>query len=312
MNRYNSAVINTVAVWNYNVVLANNTFVQDELWQQYQSSTNASQTVIQMRNAFFSDPPPQRFENEDCVKAYGRNLQTTRGDVALVYQYGGSNISAGHSSWDVSGDVFGDVSGAGILGYGQQVFGPDNALPDQNAWICPDQNDPKLTIGAQGTPHCASELPRIEANADSWAPFSGAVVDYCLSKPMPELCEVNFSLPIAIVVILVNAFKAIIMALAVFTIKEQPLVTIWDAAASFLKERDTASNGMSLASRKDFEKERKCRTLVSPPPLPRRWTAERTRLFQAASIVRWASVISLYDHVSEDMVSGSADLFLGM
>ena len=281
-------------------MLANDTFVQDDLWQQYRSSNNASQPIIDIHDAFFSDlsGPPQRLENEECLKAYGQALQTTWGDVALIYQYQGPNLSGVYEVGSVP-------SGGGISSYLDSTYvgigNPDSPGylntgddPAPFSWICPDQTDRHIYASA---PPCMSELPRIIANADSWAPLSGPVVDYCLGKPMREACEIDFSLPIAIIVILLNAFKAIIMVLTVFTMKEQPLITIWDAVASFLKENDTVSKDMCLMSRKDFEKKRICPVLQPQPSLARRWMAEKTLWFRAASTSRWASVISLYGHV---------------
>ncbi|KAF5374018.1 hypothetical protein D9757_010061 [Collybiopsis confluens] len=78
-------------------------------------------------------------------------------------------------------------------------------------------------------------------------------VRYCISKPVNPRCQLEFNLPILVVVILFNAVKVVCMAIAAVKIKDNALVTIGDAINSFVREPDTHTKGMSLASRSDFE-----------------------------------------------------------
>ncbi|KAL9092893.1 MAG: hypothetical protein Q9165_004311 [Trypethelium subeluteriae] len=278
---YNSAVINSIAAWEYQVILANDTFVQDDLWQRSVAG-NISPQVIQIHDTFFSEPSPQRLDTDDCISAYGQSFQTARSDVVLVYE-NGINISDG-TAWN---------DGGGLLTLESTYIEEGGTDPtEQFSWMCPDHHGEDLEIS--DLPLCSSEIPHIKTDAGNWAPFYGAVVSYCLSKPQPELCEVNFSLPIAIVVILLNGFKAIIMGITAFTSKEQPLVTVGDGIASFLRIKDTTVSHMCLSSRRDFGKRKNCRRLLSQQALPQLWVAQRTRWFRAASRMRWIAVIALY------------------
>ncbi|KAF2237908.1 hypothetical protein EV356DRAFT_362818 [Viridothelium virens] len=279
---YNSAVINSIAAWEYQIILANDTFVQDDLWQQSLGTGDVSPQIIQIHDTFFSGLSPQRLDTDECISTYGQSFQTARGDVVLVYE-NGINISDG-SAWNEGGGVL------NLYNTPIEEGGADSV--EQFSWICADEN-------AEGPeslhlPLCSSEIPHIKTDAGNWSPYFGAVVSYCLSKPQIEMCEVNFSLPIAIVVILLNGFKAIIMAITAFTSKEQPLVTVGDGVASFLRNKDTTVSNMCLSSRMDFGNKKNCRRLLSQQALPQLWVANRTRWFRAASKMRWVAVITLY------------------
>ena len=80
-------------------------------------------------------------------------------------------------------------------------------------------------------------------------------VYYCLSQPTEESCKLQFSLPIAIVIIFFNFIKAVIMLILVFGLREARVQTIGDAIASFLIQPDHIVNGRCLYSISDFKQE---------------------------------------------------------
>lgn len=74
-------------------------------------------------------------------------------------------------------------------------------------------------------------------------------VSYCLSLPVEEKCELQFSLPISLVVIICNAVKVLCMILTLLESRDDILVTVGDAIASFLQAPDPHTKGMSMLSR---------------------------------------------------------------
>jgi hypothetical protein len=78
-------------------------------------------------------------------------------------------------------------------------------------------------------------------------------VHYCLSQPTEESCKLQFSLPIVIVIICFNFFKAVIMLILAFGLREPRVQTIGDAIASFLIQPDHIVNGRCLYSASDFK-----------------------------------------------------------
>jgi hypothetical protein len=79
-------------------------------------------------------------------------------------------------------------------------------------------------------------------------------VDYCLSEPAEPRCQLQFNLVIAVVVTVLNFFKAALMIYIVYSTEESPLMTIGDAIASFLDEQDDTTKGMGLLSISDLRK----------------------------------------------------------
>jgi hypothetical protein len=81
-----------------------------------------------------------------------------------------------------------------------------------------------------------------------------ARVDYCLSQLLSQpTCKLQFVLPIAIVIILFNFFKAVIMLILAFGLREARVQTIGDAIASFLIQPDCIVNARCLYSASDFK-----------------------------------------------------------
>ncbi|KUJ06759.1 uncharacterized protein LY89DRAFT_678348 [Mollisia scopiformis] len=71
-------------------------------------------------------------------------------------------------------------------------------------------------------------------------------VDYCLSETVPEMCQVQFSIVLMIIVIVCNVCKFVCMVWTQWAFTDPPLVVLGDAIASFLSNRDVTSEGICL------------------------------------------------------------------
>jgi hypothetical protein len=87
----------------------------------------------------------------------------------------------------------------------------------------------------------------------NWAGEVDGQVDYCLSQPAEESCKLQFSLPIAIIVILLNISKAAIMLILAFGLQEARVQTMGDAITSFLIQPDHILSGRCLYGASNFK-----------------------------------------------------------
>ena len=199
---YNSAIFAQTAVSSYNVYVASEDFL-----------TGASFSTTESISFPISDPNPEiywlrnhshqldRLESDACIDAYASTLPTTRSDVIVVaFPKEQSNNS-----------LLTDFS-----------FNPSETNP--TGWLCIN-----ATSG-----HCtASEAKRVKP----WT-VEGFEVQYCLSLPMAESCELKFSVAILSVVIVCNLIKALCTLMTVWKMNDPTLITIGDAICSFLLRPD--------------------------------------------------------------------------
>ncbi|THC99990.1 hypothetical protein EYZ11_000569 [Aspergillus tanneri] len=73
------------------------------------------------------------------------------------------------------------------------------------------------------------------------APVINIPISHCMSKEVDERCQLLFSLPIGLVVIMCNVIKLVFICLAVNTKRKEIFLTVGDAIASFLAEPDPAT-----------------------------------------------------------------------
>jgi len=81
---------------------------------------------------------------------------------------------------------------------------------------------------------CSAE--KVAPDGD-WTYGSNKVL-YCLSRVMQPACELNFSFPIAFAVLACNLGKLAAMILALYMRRDNVLLTLGDAIASFLQHQD--------------------------------------------------------------------------
>jgi hypothetical protein len=93
----------------------------------------------------------------------------------------------------------------------------------------------------------------LQANASDWHPF-GARIEYCMSERVEQPCKLNFSIHLAVIVIVFNVLKLGAIIASTFILRETPLLTIGDAASSFLRDPDLFTADMSLVSQKDVHR----------------------------------------------------------
>ncbi|BCS28248.1 uncharacterized protein APUU_61296A [Aspergillus puulaauensis] len=190
----------------------------------------------------------------ECYAAYDTTYQTKYGGVIMLSD---DVETATRYDWATE----------------EQVFTPFNSKYP-HTWLC-----------AEGAP-CADDA----ANS-KWAVW-GYRVHSCLSERVPQLCKLQYSLPLTITVIAANLIKAIVLCYVSFSKGDAPLLTTGDAVASFLHKPDRSSVGSCLLSSKDVRDS----YYSMETHLYKRlnYQGSRSRWYSAAQVRDWLSVILLW------------------
>lgn len=240
-----------------------------------------SQAVAPMMYKKARDSKLDRLSNIDCIREYAESIQTKRGNVLLVTaddRMPTPNVTA---------------KGTPINIYSVNVFRaqlaqfPDNAINLYN-WIC--SGYPDMIASSLDLP-CSTFIDGVKSASDNWR-VSGKgynkstespiyPVDYCLSEKSEPRCKVQFALSIAILVTILNFFKAILIFYTALGTKENPLMTMGDAVASFLEREDETTKGMCLLSVRDVKTHDQYF-----PAGPKAWTGERRHFKDVTSRTR--------------------------
>lgn len=190
----------------------------------------------------------------ECIDAYSAKFISKYSNVVLVTQSKNQSLELDPR--------FGSV--VSLRDY--DPYDREDGLPD---WICHSTS-------------CTADEAKKAANKKEWT----YVVDnyygiYCLVEETAEHCELNFSIPMMVVVIVCNAIKAVVMVTALMLLKTPTIVTVGDAIATFIENPDPTTEGMCLATKSDVTSERW--RLKRPIP----WVSTQHYWFRAASWTRW-------------------------
>lgn len=114
-------------------------------------------------------------------------------------------------------------------------------------------------------------------------------IETCYTELVPPLCKLEYASLLVGIVLICNATKTICMALTAWKLwrLDNPLlVTIGDAASSFLEHPDETTRGYCLMDRSSVKawKKRKIGVKMYKPP-------KVVRFFRTASILRWLSTL---------------------
>ncbi|KAF1972724.1 hypothetical protein BU23DRAFT_534554 [Bimuria novae-zelandiae CBS 107.79] len=199
-----------------------------------------------------------RLSNSECIREYAESIQSKRRNVLLVAadnKMPSPNVTANGTTSDI---------------YAYNSFEATTASNKDEAmnaysWICSSNPTWKYTYcsnlvnGIQNAPEQWTVGYKLDFNITGSDPYTGYrtsptyPVDYCLSEKAEPRCKIQFTLPIAILVTILNVFKAILIFYTAFGTKEEPLMTMGDAVASFLERQDETTKGMCLLSVRDVK-----------------------------------------------------------
>ena len=250
---YNSVVFSTISFQMYTVYVASPDLVG-------QKALNWSGVV----ETYGDEPLPpgylqnistwQQLDNAACIRAYAQPYVSGHGDIVAI-------------SSTVNGSAFIKLSD-------QEEFGSDSY-----AWLCSSSMN-----SAYDDKPC--DFDHILENALSWTLCDNREsphfwpVQYCLSQPISERCQVHFSIIIVGVVMVCNFIKASCMLLALRRQRLKPLVTLGDAIEEFLVKPDRTTRLACLSGKESFIRGRWGYA-------PSNWETKGHRWFSNLSVQRW-------------------------
>ncbi|KAE8162407.1 hypothetical protein BDV40DRAFT_288545 [Aspergillus tamarii] len=267
---YNSTIFSTITNIQYEIFAGNKPFSDFVA-----ASVRPPNDVIEKNNTRYINPyfsfsrmvqkglhdELYHLENADCMSAYATNFQSEYGSVLLLTD----DFHPNDTDFDFLSSQ-----------------GPSTTYKGDNpyAWMCWDHT----VYASEMQTLCRDQLPEIRAHTDNWI-VGGYRVKYCLTERVPGKCKLEYSLPLAIIVIVFNIVKAIVICAVALTMTELPILTTGDAVASFLKSPEARDRDHCLMSK----------TLAKNPtsrPLP--YEAKPQRWATAVSILRWTICIICY------------------
>ena len=209
-------------------------------------------------------PPFQKLDVAQCIDAYATDQDRRYSDVLLV----SLAKSVDYEDHLLFGTFDGlQTSNATVIASPDgSALGPtfdnvnDNSGKAPWSWMCAFETQAYIS----GCP--IDEI----APGGQWT-YGNTTVDYCLSRVFPQACELNFSLQIALAVLICNLGKVTAMCLAFYGFqKRKPLLTTGDAIASFLQHPDPVTKDNRLIStwavdRSFFRADRWKRELLTGP-----------------------------------------------
>lgn len=273
IGRYNSVIFASIGTNNYMVISINSAFLtaKSPSFESIIGRMPAADwnMTMDLRKAA-SNGSLERLDNLACIQAYAQDYVSGRSNVLL--------ISTDHNATALPEYYFSDT--IGNIAINRNTI----CAQDMFHWICPD-----LGSGCQDV--CRSHLAQVSSDASQWRPHSQpADVAYCLSQPTPQHCKLQFSLPIVIVVLVMNVVKMLLMIYTIFGLDDTPLLTIGDAIASFLDRADPTTKYCCLMSKFEIKENPlywHYLQVQSKYPPAKAWTASRVRWSRAVSRTRW-------------------------
>lgn len=224
--------------------------------------------------------PFERLSPHACIEAYANPILAERRNLIIV-------SSKGWHCDDPYAEAIADpdspTSGIRICDNSSlyRVFPVTNAPvaesghTDWFTWICDGiEYD-------EDTDSCGNHYKEKLGNASAWT-VEGYAVDYCLSEVLENQCSLHVAVNLLLVVIGFNAIKVIVLLLVVATVRDQPLITVGDAIASYVRDPDESTKDMCLTTRHDMDGKRASKGVHLDSN-----NGTQARMYEAVSLRRW-------------------------
>lgn len=199
-----------------------------------------------------------RLDQKSCINVYSNDLLTDHTHVIAVT----SDTNATNS----------------IFIWGDAAIWSDGSSPP-SSWICYQDEEANPV---------ACDTSSLLRDASSWT-VHGHPIQYCLSLPVTQSCQLQFSIGIMVVVLACNAIKLLTALYVLFcmtSFTSEALFTVGDALQSFLLRNDVHTKGKCLAGEHEFL------TYWSwSEKGPRIFSSTKMRWYQSASLRLWTIII---------------------
>ncbi|KAH7323199.1 hypothetical protein B0I35DRAFT_510389 [Stachybotrys elegans] len=252
-----------------------------------------------------SDGTMEEMSHNEVLDQYSRPFQSSRGTLLFVIN---DSEVPGTPPWASPYTPVGLYASTSAYPWGDPTLGSGNVHSDlmDYTWTCPGEE-------GQREARCQADVQAYIQNGSAYPfhrfGFRSTDVVSMYSQPTQENCRLHFNITYCWIVIVINITKTIAMLFLAFGKFDDPLLTVGDAVASFLKTPDPHTESMSLRSYEDFTT-----TKGSWDNSPQVWGAFRRRRYMAASLGRWlicifgfqCCIVAFILTVVEGSVGGSA------
>ena len=181
----------------------------------------------------------QRLDDRDCFKTFTNPTVMDHASVLLISD-ANSSFQSGWASWE-----------ANVL--------DDNWTPK---WPC-------LGLSNCSGVECAAQISYAESSWVMPLLADKVTIDYCVALQSRSVCTVNVSRILMSAVIFCTVIKLSCFVWMLFLSIHEPLITIGDVIASFIRDRDKTTNHQSSLSYRDVSSGRWAR---NDQRKPQRWT----------------------------------------
>lgn len=250
-------------------------------WTSYDSDPGALLSAYERDRSQFESLDP-----DGCIDAYASTYLSDRRNVVLISDH---FVNSSHFNADYR-DTMANVSRNSSLhaiSTSSDQYELYNKY-DRYGWLC--NYNGRTEWDENGG--CNAGKAKQGAADGNWTIY-GWTVSSCVSEKVEEKCSVNFSLGIAIAVILANLGKALCVAAVCLLLTDQPLLTIGDAVSSFIRSPDQATHGCCLLNRDEIRRQWVRYRKAGTRTLPKTHLAQTGRRSKAPGWKSWTSFLLL-------------------
>lgn len=214
-----------------------------------------------------------RLGPHDCFSAYETNFLSKYNTLVL--------ITTGFN--DTDDPEYSNLQD-GVYGLSiQTVRDPSDSTQEPvYSWMCRN----KYSSYSSWSKLCAMARPGVD---DEYWMVDEYKVQYCLAEKTAEKCSLQYSFPLAVVVIVANLAKAILIYLVAYRLRDDPLLTLGDAIASFLWNPDPSTAKSCLLTRQETTRRRISILARYFIYKPRPYVAKPKRWWRSPAGARWAT-----------------------
>ncbi|KAF2145296.1 uncharacterized protein K452DRAFT_266093 [Aplosporella prunicola CBS 121167] len=266
---YNSTFFTSLKNHPYDIYIASENFTKGSWFSDVSVGHEPYrvQAAINGSKQLESDSYFERLENPDCIEEYAKVPQLDRKTVVLI-----SNNSASNNNY-----------------LWKHTIPKDLKYTALHAW---DFNSSLYAMSHMDVIDGAWK--KVRSNATDWTVW-GFKVEYCLSEKTKDECTLHVATSLLVVVIVFNAVKLLIITFVAWRMTNKPLITIGDAASSFISDPDMTTHGLCLFAKADVSDQTSSfkRYVLNWSPGPMPYEERNKRRAKAVSKSRWKNTIIL-------------------
>ena len=316
MSRYNSIIYTSLSGTDYLAVRVNPEFLDGDSWNLTLPMISSLEVPLKIvdrkRNLTYSCVVDKvkvlqshiedltRFEGTTCNQIFNSTLLSSWGNVLVVSNVSGAAVPSSFRSFDLH------------LTHLPSLItvcpATPNCLPStpQNLAIdyygCPvgpvELSEGSILLRNRTGTYCIASCPTGQACLNQGSVLQASeTVDYCLAEAIEPLCKVYISPSLLFAVLVCNFIKVVCLILTLNVNGFNPLVTVGDAIASFIRDPDKSTNNYGALASEEVQREEAQRMHFSEPlsikTTPRSWDPRSQRWLRGKTGARWDAGVLL-------------------